>query len=331
MGSVFPHPIALLAHNRPDYLVQVLQSLDRQTTPPDLDRMVVHLDAYAGSSDEARGRPDATDRVAALVSHHLDGATVVRADRNRGIARAYDDVEQRVFGDASAGWAVFLEDDMVLDPRYLETLAWLIREVEPHPEIAAVSASGDCYVDKVRGEQTYYPMHFSWGCAVRRHHWLASRPFIEAYLAALDGVRYSERDHDAVYTALAALGVFPAWSAQDAVKEAVRRRLGAMAITTGVAYGTYVGKVGETFTPELFAARGFADPPDSVSRPTWSAPVTDDVLLQVRDEEEQSFARRATRNLVVGRTLERQRISRLLERVARLQDRIAHLRPDQPR
>ncbi len=285
-GTAFGYPVVVLLFNRPEYARTTLESLRDQTLAVPEDRLLVSVDGYAGSKDEALGRADRTAEVAELAREMFPGATVRRAPGNLGIARHFALVEQLAFADEADDWAVFFEEDFVLAPTYLDVLSRLIDHVGPEWRVVQVSATGDTMLPERRDTDVLVPMFHAWAFALRRSHYLERKGIIDAYLEACGDVPYYQRDHDAVIARLVDFGIYPIGSAQDRVKQSIRKHFGRLALTTGRAYGRYIGVEGEHFTPETFTELGYDDPPDvSAALPDLADAIASMVPGLVREEQ----------------------------------------------
>jgi hypothetical protein len=108
-AAKFPYSISVLLFNRPEYARPSLESLKEQTLPVAADRLLLSIDGYAGSKDEALGRADRTAEVEEIAHDLFPEARIRRALRNIGIARHYALVEQQAFEPRAARWAAFFE------------------------------------------------------------------------------------------------------------------------------------------------------------------------------------------------------------------------------
>lgn len=280
----FPYPIALILFNRPDYAGQVLESLASQTLSVDPKRVVVVRDGYQGSRYEHEGVPDRTAEVDRLVGEYFPEALLFAQERNLGIARAFDLAENTVFAWRKAKWAAFFEEDFVLDEPYLAQLDRMIAHATPSPEVAVLSATGDYPSPMRRGASSLYPLQHLWAFALRRTHWLERKHVVERYLDALGEAPYWQRDHLGIQTVMAEAGLLVAGSSQDYIKRSVLIEHGRLALTTGAAFGSYIGREGEHFTPELFHQMGY-DKKRKVQAQMMSLPeLTPRLGKQLRDE-----------------------------------------------
>jgi len=257
----YEYQVSVLLFNRPDYARNTLESIRDQTLQLAPERLTLSVDGYAGSKDEALGKSDRTGEIAELAQSMFPGANVRTMSVNLGIARHFALVEQLAFDDGASEWATFLEEDFVLAPSYLEVMSRLIGHVDAECRIVQVSATGDTLLPETTDADDLRPMFHAWAFALRRSHYLERRGIIDAYLAALADVPYFQRDHDTVLARLVEFGLYPIGSAQDRVKQAVRKHYGKLAVTTAKPYGHYIGAKGEHFVPQTFSELGYDIPP----------------------------------------------------------------------
>jgi len=285
----FSFPVGILLFNRPEYATQVLESLRQQTLTVIPQAIVIVIDGYEGSKDEARGLPDQTAEVLAVARAAFPGARIHRLPRNVGIAQAFALLEREVFavpqaleadgtvaaGNLKSGWGLFLEEDFVLYPLYLQAVENLIAHVDVREEIVIVSATGHTRSDVTNAPNELHPIGHVWAFALRRSHGQARKPLLDLYSDAIRNKPYWRRDRLQISQPFAALGIFLPGSSQDAVKKAIMHHLGKLGVTTGTAFGFYVGERGENFGPAVFRQQGFSvipPVPERCELPTpWSS------------------------------------------------------------
>jgi len=78
-----------------------------------------------------------------LFRRQIPLGTVFQSHVNLGIALNYKRAEEFLFGGLKVPYALFLEDDMVLSPHYLEVTHRLLHIAIKQPAIGYVSAYGD--------------------------------------------------------------------------------------------------------------------------------------------------------------------------------------------
>lgn len=223
----------------------------------DRHSLVIVLDGYGGSKDEFLGRPDRTAEVFGLAITAFPQAQIHRLSRNYGIGLAYELLEAEVFAGGDSPWGLFLEEDFVLYPMYLEAMSQLVAHVDSHGKVAVVSATGDTRTPLTRGKNELYPQTHLWAFALRRSHYEARRPLLAPFLTSISGRPYWQRDNRELSLQYLRRGMFLRGSSQDCIKRAIMGRLRKIAVTTGTAYGQYIGQSGEHSDPEMFRQMGF--------------------------------------------------------------------------
>lgn len=279
------HPVTVLLFNRPEETRRTLESLRDQSLEVPQHLLTLSVDGYPGSRDEAAGRADRTAEVADIARELFPHANLVIHGENLGIARHFHQVEERSFEDSTVRWALFFEDDYVLAHDYVENLAHVISRVDHDERVAVVSATGDSWGNRCRGEDSLYPMNHAWAFALRRSHHLERQDLLSTYLGLIDDCRYFERDFDRITSGMADVGVLTLGTSQDYVKQAIRVLLGRLALTTGRAHGHYIGVNGEHFTPEIFSELGYDRQPAPSSEMTRLPHITEDFVSALLAEQ----------------------------------------------
>ena len=285
----FAFAVTSLLFNRPEESERFLSSLEAQSVGFRPDKLFFSVDGYAGSKDEHLGRADRTAEVAGLVRRYFPDSALQVRESNLGIARHFDSAESQAFS-GSGEWAVFLEDDFVLAPNYFAALERVIDYVGPNERVAIASATGDTRIEPTRGDDTLYPMDHAWAFALRRSHYVERQHLLGRYVESISHDSYFRRDDDAVYAGLVPEGLLPLGTSQDSIKQAIRRKTGRLAVTTGSPYGTYVGADGEHFNQEIFDALGYSSPRAAASElPRFQEPL-DELISALSDEEDVMWA-----------------------------------------
>ena len=254
-----PMHVAILSFNRPRYLREVLTSLRAQISQR--DEIVLFQD---GAVNPFSGRVKAAQEdiraCVDLFASLIPWGHVVEADRNLGIALNYERAETYYFADRRRPYALFLEDDLVLSPNYLNTIRNLLRLAESDPRIAYVSACGNMWAsrdEQRRRRAELQHMHENWGFAMTRTAWLEERPFREQYLAMVADRDYSLRDNAAIFAFYAGRGWTTRISSQDAARWIASIELGKVRVTSFACHARYIGEEGEHFRPQLYRDSGF--------------------------------------------------------------------------
>ena len=137
-------PIAILSFNRPDYLVQVLDSLKAQPDGLQGREIALFQDGpISPSTGRAQCDPEDCKRNIELFRTRFPHGRVFDSKTNLGIALNIDRAERFVFETLGAEAGMFFEDDMVLSPFYLTVLERLIDLAKADERIGYVAAFGN--------------------------------------------------------------------------------------------------------------------------------------------------------------------------------------------
>jgi len=254
----FPFPVGVLLFNRPQYAEQTLRALANQQRSVSGNRVVIVIDGYDGSKAQKSGQSDHTADVARIARDVFPDATIVASPKNVGIAVAFELLEVALRQcDPKAEWYAFFEEDYVPHENYLGILADLARQSSKLPEIAAITATGELFVERSRGVNSVYPLSRLWAFLMRRSHLDERRPIIDRYLESLSNTAYWERNKPAIAKVLAENGVLPIGVSQDQVKLTLLSHFGRYGISTGSTQGEYIGVVGEHMDEKSYASFGF--------------------------------------------------------------------------
>jgi hypothetical protein len=266
-GAPLYDQVHVLAFNRPDYAERVLAALAAQLPrTPDGPSVHVWIDGFHGSRDQARGERDQRAAVAQLVADHLPQARLHRQATNLGIARLFQRAERLSLRQGRAPYALFFEDDYVPGPDYLRALELLMHWGLEQPEVAIVTAHGIVaeHASPLLGDlEEQLParplfVHSLWAFAIKRSHLRERTAYLRDYLATMRGVRYRERNDDAICAFHASRGL-PCihGTSQDYAKHAALLLHGRLAVTVPYRLGHYIGRRGEHSTDAGFERLGY--------------------------------------------------------------------------
>lgn len=253
-------PIIVLSYNRPDYLEKVLDSLLMQEGISDRDVYLFQDGRFRAGTNKSTTEPSLIKSCIKTFSSRFPPENVFTSDVNLGTAMNIDRAERFVFEILGVDAGVFCEDDLVLGPAYLTVLDALIEKALSDERIGYVSAFGNYRSPKEEQEKTpskLRPLHLLWAFGLTKRHWLKCRPYVNQYLDLVRGVNYRDRDHEKIRQLTDSWGIKRGDTAQDRIKCFATALVGAIKVNTEVAYGTYIGEVGISFTSEMFKNWGF--------------------------------------------------------------------------
>lgn len=256
-------PIAIMSFNRPDYLVEVLDSLLRQI-PETLAGRAVHLfqDGAVNRYSRLRYAQDAEIQACvALFCQKFPHGIVHASPDNIGIHENFVRAEDTLFGASGTDCAYFFEDDMVLSPFYLRMMEQLEHHARASGRVAYFAAYGDYYATPEANERRrreVITLDHVWGFGLLRQHWHAIRQQFSGYHALVAGSDYNRRDTAAILDLYAYAGGGPLVSSQDAAKSYASAKLGLWRARTVMPFARYIGARGVHMNPATFDRLGFA-------------------------------------------------------------------------
>lgn len=246
----FTFPIGIRLFNRPEYTEQFLQSLANQTVQLDPKRIICFIDGYPKSTDYHLKVPDRTSEVLALVKHYFPEAIVIHPEVNAGLAQALYTLQTQVFDLPHSDWGVFLEDDLVLDADYLETLLHLTKISAAIPDVVKVAAcqthTGYLKSAPAPSRKNFFLGEGTKAIAERRDYFFTRKQVTEQYLASLAGVAYRHRDRAKVFSVLAQSGIVNVMGNNDGVQDQMVAFFGRLHIVVDREKLTDIGLVGES-------------------------------------------------------------------------------------
>jgi hypothetical protein len=252
----FPYPIGILLFNSPDYSEIVLRSLSAQDIKVDPSRVVITVDGYFNSKDEAVGKNNQVDQVVKIAKKYFPNSKIVYHKNNLGIAKQFQFLENELFNFPNSEWALFLEHDFELFPNYLRGIDTLVKVTNQFDEVVQVDCTGGSAMALSRGDNSVYPAGHHWAFALKKSHYLERNFIVSEYIDSIPNSYYL-RDWQKINRTLQRHSLYPLGSDIDHVTAAIRNKMDKLALTSGSRMGRYIGVEGEHFTPEIFAKLGF--------------------------------------------------------------------------
>ena len=243
-------PIGVRLFNRPEHVRELLISLSKQSLPIDPSTLTFSIDGFAGSLDQVRGRADNTAQVASLVKKYFPTATVIQFPKNVGIGESTFELQKKVFANAHADWAIFLEEDIVLESEFLAAIMHLTDLAQELDEIVKV-ATGQLNLGYLKapikpGRKDFFLGQGTKAIAERHTFFKQRTGLTEVYLGAIAGRQYSDRDEAAVFATMAEQGVFTVMGNNDVVQDRITASLHKLFVVSGQTMIVDQGISGET-------------------------------------------------------------------------------------
>jgi hypothetical protein len=248
-----PIPIAILSFDRPQLLREVLLSL-----APQVGQNPVFL-FQDGARNIYSGRqaadPEVQQECIRAFREIFPHGTVFASEHNLGIAENYERAEREMFSVRNAPHALFLEDDLLLAPDFLQVTRMLLDLARQNPRIGSICAYGNLWASAE--EQSVRPRdlihaHESWGFAMTRKAWLEEQPFRRQYLQLVRGQDYKLRDDAPIMDFYRQRGWQMSVTSQDGSRWIAAIELGKVRLTTFPCHARNIGRVGVHSVAEFY-------------------------------------------------------------------------------
>jgi hypothetical protein len=278
-------PVVVMSFDRYDYLEGVLQSLLRQSLTREvrLEPMLFQDGANVPGSDDRVADPVALTRSVATFRRYFPSAPVFETPENLGVAKNFDRAERYVFVTKRHPFALFLEDDMLLAPHYVDAILRMLELAHEVDYIGMVSGYGykpntPLSVQRANRHELCLMNEHNWAFALMRGAWLRREEIVSEYLQIIGDVPYRDRQQkrdeiEAFYARYGKSGK-GYMSSQDSVKNMALEVLGIHRVSTWTNNARYIGRRGLHMTADRFQRRGYdqtvmyPDPVDYFRLPT---------------------------------------------------------------
>lgn len=261
--------IVVMSFDRPHYLERVLQTVTTQkpfkNARPDF--FLFQDGAVSAATGTAFGDPDKVSMAQEVFTRYLPDGTIFASPYNLGVALNFDRAENTIYEKFEYQSAIFLEDDLLLQPSYFRIMEELLEIAAQRDDIGMVSARGyrngmPLGEQRRRAREIRLMDEHNWGFGMHRDAWRARKRVLRPYLDLMTSIDYRKRDKGEMKANLAALQKSLSrhgrgyLTSQDSMKNLAFELLGRHRITTFTNNARYIGKVGLHSNEEKFAARG---------------------------------------------------------------------------
>lgn len=264
--------IAIMSFDRPFYLERLLQTVRCQQPFRNLkaDFFLFQDGNTSALTGAVFAEQEALKQSQRCFEDYLPDGRILASPDNLGVALNFDRAERSIYEELDYLAAIFLEDDLLLQPQYFRIMEELLELAEGRSDIGMVSARGyrnatPLAEQRRRATEIRLMDEHNWGFGMHREAWRARAEVLQPYLDLLSEVDYRERDLGESKQRLHALqksfsrhgrGYL---TSQDSMKNMAFELLGRHRITTFTNNARYIGKFGLHSNAEKFAARGHHD------------------------------------------------------------------------
>lgn len=261
-------PIAMMAFDRPAYLESVLQTVLRQTGYGKFDPVFFFFQdgAVSPRTGNVAGSPDRISASISIFEKYLPQSILLPSGVNLGVAMNFDRAERILFEEYEFEAAIFLEDDLILQPHYMETMAALMEIALEYEYIGMVSACGyltstPLAVQRARARELCLMDEHNWAFGITRRAWTARDRVLRPYLDLVSDIDYRTRSSRnpqlKAYQRGLGRGGRGYLTSQDSMKNLALETLGIHRVSTFTNNARYIGKIGEHSTEEKFSAKQY--------------------------------------------------------------------------
>jgi hypothetical protein len=259
-----------MSFDRPHYLERVLQTVAGQlpmkhTVP---DYYMFQDGSISPRTGLVYGNAALMAESVKVFQRYLPQGRVFDSEVNLGVAMNFDRAERTLFEENGYDAAIFLEDDLLLQPHYFQVMEEMLNLAGARDDIGMVTALGYQHhtplaEQRARVREVRLMDEHNWAFGMRREAWAARDRALRPYLDLVADLDYRERDKGDRKQALKALQQSLSrhgagyLTSQDSMKNMAFELLGRHRVTTFTNNARYIGKEGEHSTAEKFAARGY--------------------------------------------------------------------------
>ena len=290
-------PIVFIAHNRPDYFIQCVNSLagqceDREVfcfidgpRQPEQDHQYHYLRWYHDLPNIEKCRQ--------ICQKAIPKAQIFMERKNLGIGLMLQKARGKVFG--TDEFIIIVEDDCVFRPYYMKQLDRLIDLFKEDERIAMIncgghSGSAHSYTSQKENKDVLVQLGRMHTYAMRRSSYEAISDIMNGYWGLIKEARtYKDRPEEKIKQYMSAFGAANNLaSSQDSCVQSALVSKGLVGISTYTCNYKYIGEWGEHSFPELFNKMGFPrhKPYDKYQHDfVWN----EEVFLKIKKEHERRF------------------------------------------
>jgi hypothetical protein len=225
-------PICVLSFDRPAYLRRALHALREAIAVAGMTGPVLLFQdgIHNRHSRQDKTSPEAVAACVAAFRELMPGGVVMAAAENLGPGRNIDRAERWAFAENDFPTALFVQDDLIVSPRYLLVMERLRALALAHPRVAMFAAYG---ADGLAGVERQFEqrgrvgaMHHNWAFGLTQAAWRERAALTRDYTALLEGHDDRDRPLDRIAAWYGGLGWPPLPTSQDVARSAALNTLG---------------------------------------------------------------------------------------------------------
>lgn len=257
-------PIAVYSYNRPNYLHQTLQALQPQTNGAEV---FLFQDGPINHPQDVTAVTNSIN----VFKKFFPNSKTFESPINLGVAFNQKRGREFIFDNFDS--AIFVEDDIVLNPYYIEQLNLLMDKFQDDQDIGMISCFGESHrhtdvfdkckhlikhsdwkVCQEKNKHKFMQMEHLWAYGYYKTAYEKVKDFMDQYYALIP-TNYAMRPHQEIYNFVSRHGIDPSKivSSQDSVLSASLIKHGIIKLSTFTLNAKYVGEWGVHSRPDNYA------------------------------------------------------------------------------
>ncbi len=239
--------VAILSFNRPDYLKKVIDSVKEQTYT-DFDYWLFQDGNLNQFSWRRAANQTDIDKCIEIFKEAFPKGKVEYSKTNIGIGLNWKRCEEQLFLEEEYEEVIFLEDDLVLSPPYMETMVNMFDQFRDDDRVGMINAYGEVGGNRfpeVGPPSLIRRMGHLWAIGVSKKQWLKRRKLMLEFYDIIGDKDYRFRPWQEIANFYAANGIKQDIAlGQDGCKTAVLLLSKQVKVSPSVNLAKYIGEKG---------------------------------------------------------------------------------------
>ena len=243
--------VAIFSFNRPHYLKQVLDSLEKNSDLDGLDFYFFQDGLINKFSKRITANESDIKKCLALwESCRLPNKRLIRRHFNLGIGINQFEAKTLLFDELNYEQVMFFEDDMILSQEYIRLLKIMLSQFKNDPDISLVMANGGHPNIKIKEKrkQAIYKLRTGndnlWGWATWQDRWKKAKPLFAEYYPFIENIDYKYRPIQEIINFFAKKNIKTNVSSQDQAMKYAFIANDMIELNTFIPRGKYIGEIG---------------------------------------------------------------------------------------
>jgi hypothetical protein len=257
--------VAVFSFNRPEYLKEVLESLERNRDIADADCFLFQdgaINRYSGRVTAREAEIEECIRLWEKAS--FPRKQLIRREGNVGMASNFLWAAELLFDELSYEEVLFFEDDLMISPAYIHLLRILLKQLKNDQAVGVVMCHGGRPRDiskeerRLKMREIRPGMDHLWGWAMWRDRWQRIKPTFLDYFKHVREKDPNKVNSKGIVEFFASQGFDLRSASQDTGLYYAMLKNGYGAINTVLPRGKYIGAKGWHMMPARYDEIGYA-------------------------------------------------------------------------